>query len=72
MNQATKTNLLSRMGLGSLGAVALTVGSSAHAAIPAEVTTALSSLSTDALTVAGVVLAAIVAIYAFKFIRKGF
>lgn len=44
---------------------------SAHAAIPAEVQTALDALSADALTVAGIVLAAVVAVYAFKFIRKG-
>lgn len=49
----------------------LMLGTSAHAAIPEEVSTALSALSTDALTVAGIVLAAIVAVYAFKFIRKG-
>lgn len=48
-----------------------TLGASAHAAVPAVVTSALEDLSTDALTVAGVVLAAIVAVYAFKFIRKG-
>lgn len=48
----------------------LVVGN-AMAAIPAEVTSALDSLSADALTVAGIVLAAIVAVYAFKFIRKG-
>ena len=47
------------------------VGGSAMAAVPTEVTTALTALQTDALTVAGVVLAAIVAVYAFKFIRKG-
>lgn len=44
---------------------------SAIAAVPADVTTALSDIKTDALTVAGVVLVAIVAIYAFKFLRKG-
>lgn len=44
---------------------------SARAEVPATVTTALASLQADALTVAGVVLAAIVAVYAFKFIRKG-
>jgi hypothetical protein len=48
-----------------------TIGGAASAAVPAVVTTALEDLSTDALTVAGVVLAAIVAVYAFKFIRKG-
>ena len=53
----------------SAGALAL--AGSAHAAIPANVQTALDDLSTDALTVAGIVLAAVVAVYAFKFIRKG-
>lgn len=45
--------------------------SSAMAEVPAAVTTALASLSTDAIVVAGAVLAAIVTIYAFKFIRRG-
>lgn len=43
----------------------------AYAAVPEVVMDALDNLSTDALTVAGIVLAAIVAVYAFKFIRKG-
>lgn len=47
------------------------LAASAHAAIPTDVQTALDNLSADALTVAGIVLAAIVAVYAFKFIRKG-
>lgn len=51
--------------------VVTTIGASAHAAIPTNVQTALDSLSADALTVAGIVLAAVVAVYAFKFIRKG-
>ncbi len=44
----------------------------AMAALPAEVSTELADLKTNALLVAGIVLAAIVAVYAFKFIRKGF
>ena len=44
---------------------------SAHAAVPVNVSTALDALQADALTVAGIILAAIVAVYAFKFIRKG-
>ncbi|MBK6295524.1 MAG: hypothetical protein IPF55_15525 [Rhodoferax sp.] len=44
---------------------------SAMAAVPADVTTALTDLKADALVVATAVLVAIVAIYAFKFIRKG-
>ncbi|WP_313313172.1 major capsid protein [Pulveribacter sp.] len=51
-------------------ALAATAGS-AYAAVPANVQTALDDLSADALTVAGIVLAAVVAVYAFKFIRKG-
>lgn len=59
----------SKVAAASGAAVAL-VGT-AHAEVPANVQTALDNLSTDALTVAGIVLAAIVAVYAFKFIRKG-
>ena len=55
----------------ALGSALAALGASAHAEIPAAVNTALGNLSTDALTVAGIVLAAIVAVYAFKFIRKG-
>jgi coat protein B len=43
----------------------------AMAAVPAGVTTALADIQADALTVAGVVLVAIIAIFAFKFLRKG-
>ncbi|MGB7422531.1 MAG: major capsid protein [Comamonas sp.] len=53
------------------GAGMLALSSRAHAALPANVQTALDDLSTNALEVAGIVLAAIVAVYAFKFIRKG-
>lgn len=42
------------------------------AAVPAEVTTALTDMKADALVVAGAVLAAIIAVLAFKFMRKGF
>jgi len=52
-------------------AIAAASISSAQAAVPANVTAALDDLQIDALTVAGVVLAAIVAVYAFKFMRKG-
>lgn len=44
---------------------------SAFAAVPANVTTALTDLQVDALIVAGIVLAAIVAVFALKFIRRG-
>lgn len=51
--------------------LALTAIGTAHAAVPANVQTALDGLSADAVTVAGIVLAAVVAVFAFKFIRKG-
>lgn len=44
---------------------------SAMAAVPTDVTTALTDMKADALTVAGVVLVAIIAVAALKFIRKG-
>lgn len=50
---------------------ALVVGGSAMAAVPTEVTTALSSIGADALSVATVVMVAIVGVFAFKFLRKG-
>lgn len=42
----------------------------AFAAVPAEVTTALSDGKSDALTVAGLALVIIIAIAAFKYMRK--
>jgi len=56
---------------GLMAVPATLLAGAAHAEVPAAVTTALTSLQADALTVAGVILAAIVAVYAFKFIRKG-
>lgn len=41
------------------------------AAVPTEVTTAVGDMKADALTVAGLVLVAIIAVMAVKFIRKG-
>lgn len=42
----------------------------AFAAVPADVTTAISDMKTDGLIVAGAVLVAIIAIAAVKFLRK--
>lgn len=50
--------------------VLATVGS-AHAAIPAAVTTALADAQTDGVGIATVVFVAIVAMFAFKLMRKG-
>lgn len=60
-----------QMRLAAIPAVVMASAGSAMAAVPADVTTALADLKTDALVVATAVLLAIVAIYAFKFIRKG-
>ena len=64
----TKTRRIAQAA--GLGALAL--ASQAHAAVPTEVTDALSTMKADALTVAGLVLVAIIAVVAFKFMRKGF
>lgn len=49
----------------------LTLSSSAFADVPPAVTTALTTAQADGVVVAGLVLVAIVAIYAFKLMRKG-
>lgn len=51
--------------------VALFSVGSAFAAVPVEVTTAITDMKADGLVVAGAVLVAIIAIAAVKFIRKG-
>lgn len=51
--------------------LALATPLSAFAAVPADVTTALTDMKADALVVAGVVLVALIAVAAVKFIRKG-
>jgi hypothetical protein len=43
---------------------------SVFAAVPTEVTTALTDAKTDSLTVAGLALVIIIAIAAFKFMRR--
>lgn len=55
----------------AIPAATLALSQAAHAAVPANVSAALTDLSADALEVAGIVLAAIVAVFAFRFIRKG-
>lgn len=53
-----------------LPALAATTGS-ALAAVPASVTTALADAQTDGVTIATSVFVAIVAMYAFKLMRRG-
>lgn len=62
-------NLGRKFGAG-LAVVGSTVGS-AMAAVPAAVTTSLTDAQADGVAVATAVLVAIVAIYAFKLMRKG-
>lgn len=55
--------------IGLVGSLSLAAGS-AMAAVPADVTTALGDAKTDSLTVAGLALVVIIAIAAFKYMRK--
>lgn len=52
-----------------LSVLAATTGS-AFAEVPTEVTTALDGAKADGVTIAGVVLTVIIAIAAFKYIRR--
>ena len=56
----------------AVGAGSLALASQVHAEVPTEVTAALTEMKADALIVAGLVLVAIIAVVAFKFMRKGF
>lgn len=64
-----KKNLFKKLAV--VQAAALVASGSAHAALPAEVTTALADMKTDGVTIAGAVLVAIIAITAIKLLRKG-
>lgn len=57
--------------LAAIPAVVAATAGNALAAVPEGVTTELGNLKTDALTVAGLVLGALIAVFAFKFMRKG-
>lgn len=57
--------------LAALAAMATVAAGNAMAAVPAEVSTALGDAKTDGVTVASAVLVAIVAIFAFKLMRRG-
>lgn len=55
-----------------LGAALVSGAGSVLAAVPADVTTAVTDMKTDGMAVAVAVLVAIIAVMAIKFIRKGF
>nr|WP_059391978.1 MULTISPECIES: major capsid protein [Pseudomonas] len=59
-----------RRSLGASAAVGLLAMQQAYAALPAGVTTALNEAQVDGVEVAGIVLGVIIAIAAFKFIRR--
>ncbi|WP_137885732.1 major capsid protein [Pseudomonas sp. 2FE] len=64
-----KLQIVRRVLVGSAVSAGL-LANQAFAAVPAEATTALTDAKADALNVAGVVLVIIIAIAAFKFIKK--
>lgn len=71
MSFALKNRLVTaRNAAAAVGAGALMLAGQAYAAVPADVTTALEEAKTDAMTVGGLVLVVIIAIAAFKFIRR--
>lgn len=56
--------------LAALGATLSIAGGNAFAAVPAEVTASLTEAKADSLVVAGLALVIIIAIAAFKFMRR--
>lgn len=59
-----------RRSLGAVAASGLLVVQQAYAALPAEAETALTDAQADGIKVAGIVLGIIIAIAAFKYIRR--
>jgi hypothetical protein len=57
--------------LAALAALSAVSMGSAMAAVPADVSTALTDAKADALTVAGLALIVIIGIAAFKYMRRG-
>lgn len=59
-----------RRSLGAAAATGLMLVQQAHAALPAEAETSLTDAQVDGVKVAGIVLGIIIAIAAFKYIRR--
>ncbi|MDZ4190412.1 MAG: major capsid protein [Pseudomonas sp.] len=55
---------------GAVAAVGLLAAQQAHAALPTGVTTALTDAQADGVEIAGIVLGVIIAIAAFKYLRR--
>lgn len=67
---ATGFGRRSRQLASGVAASVLLIGSQAHAALPAGVETAVEDAKVDGVALAGLVLAVIIAIAAFKYIRR--
>lgn len=52
------------------GAALLAFGGSVHAAVPADITTAISTMKDDGVTVATAFVVAVIAVAAIKFLRS--
>lgn len=59
-----------RRSLAAVSATGLMLAQQAYAALPADAETALSDAQADGIKVAGIVLGIIIAIAAFKYIRR--
>ena len=70
LNQVRKQAEKRARQLGLAGAAFVAFVNQAMAAVPANVTTALTDAGTDAATVAGVVLIAVVGLVAFRWMRR--
>lgn len=57
--------------LAAVGAAGLALAQNAMAAVPANVSTAITDAGVDGASVAGLVLVAVVGIFAFVLMRKG-
>lgn len=63
-------NKFARFSRPALGVSLASLGASAFAAVPAEVTTALGDMKTDGVDMATLVLVAIIAVAAIMFLKK--
>jgi hypothetical protein len=66
-HMATRVRKLAAPAVAGIGALA----TSAFAAVPTEVTASLGDAKSDGVSVATLVLVAVIALFAFKFMRKG-
>lgn len=66
MSKSLKTRL------SLIPAAMVAAGGNAIAAVPSEISDAIDTMQADATTIAGAVLVAIIAVLAFKFLRKAF